>query len=332
MASITKRGDFWRAQVRVRGHESISRTFDKKADAEKWARHVENEMDRGIFYDRSEAERTTLLEALDRYEREIISKKQYPGQELQRVKHWRGQPLAKRFLTQLRGVDFATYRDARLAAGLSTGTVRHELQVISHLFETARKEWGLEGLMNPLKNIRKPSGSKERDRRLQPGEYEKIKAELAGCENPYALPAFELAIETSLRQGMLFELRWEWVDLGARVIRIPASYRQKANKGVPVAVPLSSRALDVLRAMPRALSGKILDCTADSVSTIWKRRMKILKIDGLRWHDLRHEAASRLFEKGLNPMQVASITGHKNLNMLRRYTHLAAEDLAVMLG
>lgn len=332
MASITKRGAYWRAQVRLKGNGSHSRTFDTKSEAEKWARSTESEMDRGLFYDRTEAEKTTLLEALDRYEKEVISRKQYPGQELQRVRHWRNQPLSQRFLGNLRGVDFAKYRDSRLTIGRATATVRQELQVISHLFETARKEWGMEGLLNPLKNIRKPSGSKERDRRLKPGEYEIIKASLASCENPYALPAFELAIETSLRQGMLFELRWEWVDLPARVIRIPISYRQKANKGVPVALPLSSHAIAVIRAMPRALSGKVLDCTADSVSTLWKRRMKNLKIENLRWHDLRHEAASRFFEKGLHPMQVASITGHKNLNMLRRYTHLKAEDLAVMLG
>lgn len=332
MASITKRGNYWRAQIRLKGNESHSRTFDTKAAAEKWARITEAEMDKGLFYDRTEAEKTTLLEALDRYESEVISRKQYPGQELQRVRHWRNQPLSLRFIATLRGVDFAKYRDARLATGRATATVRHELQVISHLFETARKEWGMEGLLNPLKNIRKPSGSKERDRRLQAGEYDTIRAALASSENPYVLPAFELAIETSLRQGMLFELRWDWVDLTARVIRIPVVYRQKANKGVPVALPLSSHAISVLRAMPRALSGKVLDCTANAVSTIWKRRMKDLKIENLRWHDLRHEAASRFFEKGLHPMQVASITGPKNLNMLRRYTHLKAEDLAVMLG
>ena len=332
MASISKRGNYWRAQCRLKGQSTHSRTFDTKAEAEKWARNTEAEMDRGVFYDRTEAEKTTLLEALNRYENEVVARKQYPGQELQRVKHWRGQPLAQRFLANLRGVDFAKYRDDRLAGGRASATVRHELQVISHLFETARKEWGMEGLQNPLKNIRKPSGSKERDRRLKPGEYETIKSSLLTCGNPYAMPAFELAIETALRQGMLFTLRWDWVDLAARVIRIPLNYRQMANKGVPVALPLSTNAIKVLRGMPRAISGKIFDCTAGSVSTIWKRRMKELKIVNLTWHDLRHEAASRLFEKGLHPMQVASITGHKNLNMLRRYTHLRAEDLAVLLG
>lgn len=332
MASISKRGNYWRAQVRLRGQQPISRSFDSKAEAEKWARHTESEMDRGMFFDRTEAEQTTLLEAFDRYESEVIAHKNYPGQELQRVRRWRMEPLSKRFLANLRGVDFAKYRDERLKMGKSASTVRQELQVVSHLFETARKEWGMEGLMNPLKNIRKPSGSNERDRRLMPGEFEMIKVSLEGCANPYALPAFELAIETSLRQGMLFELRWDWLDLPARAIRIPISYRLKANKGVPVAVPLSTHAMHILSGMPHAISGKILDCTADSVSTIWKRRMKELGIENLRWHDLRHEAASRMSEKGMHPLQIAACTGHRSLNMLRRYTHLKVEDLAVMLG
>ncbi len=177
MASITKRGPYWRAQVRLKGNGSHSRTFDTKSEAEKWARSTESEMDRGVFYDRTEAEKTTLLEALDRYEKEVISHKQYPEQELQRVRHWRSQPLSQRFLGSLRGVDFAKYRDSRLTLGRATATVRQELQVVSQLFETARKEWGMEGLLNPLKNIRKPSGSKERDRRLKQGEYEIVAAD-----------------------------------------------------------------------------------------------------------------------------------------------------------
>lgn len=75
---------------------------------------------------------------------------------------------------------------------------------MSHLYEIARKEWGMEGLMNPLKTIRKPSVSASRDRRLEPGEYEKIKDALVATVNRYAAPAFDLAIETSLRQGTLF--------------------------------------------------------------------------------------------------------------------------------
>ena len=65
---------------------------------------------------------------------------------------------------------------------------------------------------------------------------------------------------------------------------------------------------------------------------LWARACKRAGIEDLRFHDLRHEATSRIFEKGLNVMEVAAITGHKDLRMLQRYTHLRAEDLAVKLG
>lgn len=332
MATITKRGNFWRAQVRRKGHDSRAASFDTKFEAEAWGRSVENAMDKGVYIDNSEAQRTTLLEAIERYEKETIARKGYPEQELQRTKHWKTQPLAKRYLATLRGVDFAKYRDSRMDSGRAAATVRQELQVVSHLFETARKEWGMEGLLNPLKNIRKPSASNERDRRLEPGEFESISAELARRGNPYALPAFELAIETSLRQAMLFSLRWAWVDLDARKISIPISFRRKANKGVPAELPLSSRAVAILRAMPRAINGQVLDTTTNAVIMVWKKSLKELNITGLRWHDLRHEAVSRFFEKGLHPLQASAISGHRNFTTLRRYTHLKAEDLAVMLG
>ena len=332
MASFSKRGAYWRAQIRRNGQPPQNATFDTKAQAETWARDVETRMDRCEFYDMSEAQRTTLHEALDRYYREVSTQKKHPAQELQRIKRWQANPLAKRFLATLRGHDFAKFRDDRRAAGRAENTVRLELQLISHLFGIARKEWGMEGLQNPIANIRKPGSGTARNRRLLSGEYDRIHATLSESGNPYAAPAFVLAIETSLRKGMLFELRWDWIDMQQRIIEIPLVYRGVGNKGVPVEIPLSNRAMGVLRSMPRALSGKVLGCTKDAVTTIWKRRLADLGIKGLRWHDLRHEAVSCFFEKGLHPLQVSSISGHKSLSMLARYTHLKAVDLVAMLG
>lgn len=189
----------------------------------------------------------------------------------------------------------------------------------------------MNGLQNPLKNIRKPSGPKERDRRLKPGEYDKLAAELAASANIWARP-LDFAIETALRQGMLFVLRWEWVDFEACVIHIPQAYRGVGNKCVPPALPLSQRAVHILAELPVDTSGRIFPTTANAIRLIWTRVVKQLGIEGLRWDDLRHEAASRLFEKGLHPLEVASITGHKSLSMLRRYTHLQPSDLVKKLG
>lgn len=336
MASITKRGRYWRAQIIRKGYPAQYRTFDTEAEAAAWARQIENEMDRGVFTSRIEAERTTLSEALERYWHEVCVHKRHPDKERRRVDHWLKQPLAKYSLANLRGAEFARYRDDRRQQGRADNTIRIELAMISHLFEVARKEWGMESLQNPVKNIRMPAGSAERDRRLRPGEYELIKAELAKSSNPWVQHLFDFAIETSLRQGMLFKLRWSWVtidDVSCRgVIIVPAEFRSTGNKGVPGGIPLSSRAVKALQSLPRTGSDHIFDTTQNALVMVWKKALRRLNIHDLRWHDLRHEATSRLFEKGLHPIEVASITGHKSMVMLRRYTHLNPMELAKKLN
>ena len=99
------------------------------------------------------------------------------------------------------------------------------------------------------------------------------------------------------------------------------------------AVPLSKRAVKTIKSLPRRLDGELFpEAGASSVSHKFRALCDRAGIEGLRFHDLRHEATSRLFELGLNPMEVAAITGHKTLVMLKRYTHLRAEDLARKLG
>jgi len=341
MAYIKERGAYWRAEVRRKGYKPTYRTFDTQKQAQQWARRIESEMDSGLYIDRAEAERTTLREALERYNRDIVPTKRHPYQETCRINRWLQNDLCYRTLANLKGADFAVYREKRREAGRAENTIRLELQLISHLFEIARKEWGMENLANPLKNIRKPGGSRARNRRLETGEYDLILARLKTSENQYAACAFDLAIETSLRQGMLFKLRWEWVDLSARMIRFPPGSVEIANKGVPTVLPLSTHALKALHTIcqkddrgeiSQPSPGLVLATTANAVICIWKRALAKLQITDLRWHDLRHEAASRLFEKGLHPMEVASITGHKSMQMLKRYTHLKPESLLERLG
>ncbi len=357
MAYIQQRGNYWRVEIRRRGYKPTYRTFDTKQQAQQWARRIEAEIDVGTYVDRTEADRTTLRDALDRYAQEIVPTKRYPQQETTRIARWKQHELAYRTLSSLRGSDFAKYRDARRDAGRAENTIRLELQLVSHLFEVARKEWGLESLANPLNNIRKPSGSRARDRRLRLGEFEALHARLASSNNPWAAPAFELAIETSLRQGTLFRLRWEWVKLDTRMIEFPPESQGADNKGVPSRLPLSRRAVTVIRSLaalwqshklndpklsrfgpvnvnPNALTGQVFGTTSNAVLLVWKRivRHPSAEFGDLRWHDLRHEAASRLFEKGLHPMEVASITGHRSMQMLKRYTHLRPESLLEKLG
>jgi len=95
MACIEKRAKYWRVKVRRKGYPEQTRTFDTRAQAEIWARDVESEMDRGVFLDRSEAERNTLFDLIERYLVELTPQKRGAGPEAARLKAVQRRPLAK---------------------------------------------------------------------------------------------------------------------------------------------------------------------------------------------------------------------------------------------
>ena len=160
------------------------------------------------------------------------------------------------------------------------------------------------------------------------GEEARLLEACQQARNPWLLPIVQLALETAMRQGELIRLRWEHIDLNRRTAHLPDT-----KNGESRTVPLSTTAVRVLRALPRSLHGQVFPgVTTEAIKRAYIRAVRRAGIEDLRFHDLRHEATTRLFEKGLNIMEVASITGHKDLRMLRRYTHLKAEDLAIKLG
>lgn len=328
MAVIEKRGPYqWRVKIRKKGFPSQTKTFTDKKNAESWARKIESEMERGAFVCSREAENTTLIDALERYAREISVEKKGRAQELRRIAVWKSHPLAQRALASLRGSDFAKYRDERVVAGRASNTIRLELAILSHLFTVARKEWGMESLVNPVQLIRMPRPSVARSRRLGIGEAEQLQAAALESKSHEIGPLIEIALETAARRGEIAAMRWEHVDLKKRTWHIP-----ETKTGAPRTVPLSSKAVEILQRLPRRIDGSVWGMRDDSITQAFCRLCKQAGINGLRFHDLRHEATSRFFEKNLNPSQVRAITGHKTSAMLDRYTHLRAEDLVTMLG
>lgn len=342
MPTIRKRGDYqYQAIIRRRGFPEQSKTFTSRRDAEAWASRVESEMLRGVFVDRSEAERTTLGELMDRYVREVSPTKRGAlslANESCVVGIIKRDPIAVYKIAALSGKVLAEYRDRRLRR-VSGSTVNRELTIISHALNIARKEWGIE-CDNPVAHVRRPRENPARNRRLQPGERERLLAELKvgernadgtfgdGARNHWTRPLVEMALETAMRRGELLSLRWSDVDLQKRVARLHVT-----KNGEGRTVPLSSTAIAVLEALPRSIDGRVFPTTAEALKKGFTRACERAGIEGLRFHDLRHEATSLLFERGVfDMMEVATITGHKTLSMLRRYTHLRAEDLARKLG
>ena len=347
MATIQKRENesfiSYEVRVRKKGHPTQTKTFRNRQDAEKWARMIEAEMDRGVFVSRAEAENTTLAEALDRYLREVTPRKKGADREADRIKRWKARPIAKRMIAAVRGKDIADFRDAERKRGLAENSIRLEIALLSTLFETAKKEWGMESLSNPCRSIKLPTGANKRDRRLEGEEEKYLLAALHEGRNAYATPCVQFAMETAMRQSEILGLEWEKVDIKKKIAVL-----EDTKNGEQRIVPLSPKAIEVVQSLPRPIDGgKIFRITQDGLIRAFaracgrgrnlyeeeERDLPASFLENLRFHDLRHEATSRLFESGkFDMMEVASITGHKTLHMLKRYTHLRAEDLAKKWG
>lgn len=325
MAYYEKRGDAWRAQIRRKGYPTLSATFDTKAEAQRWSAEVEGDMSRARFVDVREAESTTLKEALTRYQNEVTVGKKGAKQETVRIEKWKNSAYATKSIAAIRSSDMAAYRDQELKAGKSTATVRLDLAVISHLYTVAAKDWGIEGLTNPCRAIRMPKGSKQRERRPTVDELKSI-YKIAGEMSSELAAIIELAVETAMRRSELVSLRKDQ-------IRGKVAYLEDTKNGERRSVPLSSRALALLESIPTPIDGgRLFKLKADSVSNYFPIVCEKAGIADLRLHDMRHEATSRLFERGFTLMEVASITGHKTLAILKRYTHLCPQNLADKLG
>ena len=327
MATLEKRSDYWRAKIRRKGYPIQTRSFDTKALAERWARDIENDMDKGIFVDRTESEKNTLRDVLARYHDEITPLKRGASAEAPRLRAMMLRPIAELKIAALSSAHIAKYRDGRLKV-VAGATVNKELNLIAHALETARREWGIHIPENPVRLVRRPQGAKPRDRRLVGDEAQRLLAACADARNQFLLSIVKLAIETAMRQGEIVSLDWKHVDLNK-----PSAYLPETKNGESRGVPLSTTAVATIRALPRSTRGKLFPgVTTEAVKRAFMRACGRAEIEDFHFHDLPHEATSRLFEKGLNPLEVASITGHKTLQMLKRYTHLRAEDLAKKLG
>lgn len=324
MAAIRRRGNRWQVQVRRQGFPTRTKSFETKQDAERWGRTIETAIDKGSYLDSTLAQKTTLEDALSQYESEVLpfkkSQRQVRGMIAQIS------PLLGPYsLTNLTPKVLASYRNERLQQ-VSPQTVKHELSLISRVLNHAIREWGIylpNG--NPIQYVSKPKLPSGRERRLKIGEEERLLKALRHSLLMGYLVVF--ALETAMRRGEIASMEWSQVELSSRLLRIP-----KTKTDTPRTIPLSTRAAATLNRLPKRLDGRVWGIQPDSISQAFDRACRRANLEDLRFHDLRHEATSRFFEMGLNVMEVATITGHKDLRMLRRYTHLSERNLLTKLG
>lgn len=326
MASIRKFRGKWQVQVRRKGFPSISRTFERKTDAQEWARQTERQADRrDLPTDTSILDRTSLADILSRYLEEITPQKRSGASEPHIITRLKTESIARQKLSELTPAHFKKLIQKRLK-DVKPSTIKRELAIVRHALNVAKDEWEYPLPSNPLSSVKMPEINDARDRRLHPGELETLEDASHVCRNPYAWPIIEFALETAMRRSEILRIQWTDIQWNSRTLFIPVT-----KNGSPRTIPLTKRAMEILKARLKRKGKGPFPITTDAFQMAWKRLIHRSKIKDLRFHDFRHEAISRFFEQGLSIPEVALISGHKDPRMLFRYTHLRAEDLVQKL-
>lgn len=333
MASIRRRGKGWQARVQRRGHREVLKTFSTRVDAEKWARAVERDLDMGVYRTHARPTSPTLKVLLLRYCAEVSPTKRGGVMEAIRLKAMAARPIGQVEVAALSPSVIAQYRDERLQS-VSGSTVNRDLDDLSAVLGHAHREWGMPGT-NEARKVRRPPKGAPRRRVLLEGEEERLMEALvaqgrsphgrlqAECRNPWVKPAVQLAILTAMRRGELLSLRWDNIDPGNRTATLPIT-----KNGDTRLVPLSRAAVAVLEGLPRCGNGRVFQLTSNALQKAFVRAVDRAGLSDLRFHDLRHTAATRMSRALPNVIELAAVTGHRDLRMLARYYHPSATDLA----
>ena len=320
MATIRKRRKKWQVIIRRKGCPHIVKTLSTYADANKFAQESEDKINKGLFQDLSEAQSTTLADALKRYRDEICPTRKWGHYESQRINKLMKNKICDYSLARITSNKIAKFRN-ELSLTMAPSTVNKYLTMISVIYNTAKSEWDI-NCINPVSKIKRMVEPEPKDERLLKEHETKIK-EYVSSSDVYWLKAITLvALESGMRLGELLKLQRKDVDL----IKCTATLRETKN-GSTRKIGLSPKAVAELRTLAPSIDGRFFPINHDQFKNVWRRMLSKLKIH-VRFHLLRHEWASRMFENGWDISAVATQGGWKDWKVLRRYTALTPEYLA----
>ncbi len=336
-----KRGASWQAKVRRSGQPMISKTFKLKKDAEDWATEVERDQRLGRFVSR-EAERRTLGDVIERYGREVLDAREGDSEDRRRQLAVWNERIGARPLHQVTRSLIADERRRLSRSGKAPATVNRYVAALSHALSTAANVWAWldENPVSRLKALPEPPG---RDRWLQDDERVRL---LAACkesreERLHALVS--VALCTGMRQGEILGLRWRDIDLHrglAGGLDHGLATIHKTKNGEVRSVPLVGPGLILLRERSRVrridsdyvFVGRRSNGVPCFPRDAWVGAVAAAGLEDLRFHDLRHSAASYLAMNGATLIEISAVLGHKTMQMVKRYTHLHQDHLASVLG
>jgi integrase len=308
--------------------KALSKSFHGLKDAKAWARHAEVQADRHeLPPDPKVLQEVPLGDLVRRYRDTVTPRKRGQSSETVVLNKFLRHPICQRKLSEPLVTHFAAYRDERLKE-VKPATLKRQLGLIHHMFEIARDEWSLPIRQNPVGKLKLKGTDKRRERRLRDGELDKLLQAAWRCRSPRIAWIIRLAVETGMRRSEILSIRSEHVDLKNRALLL-----RDTKNNEPRTIPLTRAALALLQPVIGEMDtdDRLFPMTPNAFRLAWERVKKRAGISDLRFHDLRHEAISRLFERGLTTPEVAMISGHRDMRMLFRYSHAMRERVLVRL-
>jgi integrase len=330
VASIRTRNGSYFVEIRKLGFRPIRRTFETKAAAKAFALQTEAAMDNGSWIDDQEQRTTFVGPLLEKYIEEIHPIKPFGKSKLATVK------LTARAFQQTKISDLTPALILSYARGrkVSPHTLTQEFSYFAQAIDTARTLWNAPLKDNPVRATMRVMtqlgmirGSRRRSRRLEPGELERL---VRHARHHWIHPMILIAVQSAMRQQEIQQLTWEDVDFKNNTILIRDRKHPTEKIGNDQVIPMfpGVRAVLLKEYEVSKRRGPIFDVQhAASVSDRFARLCKKAKVEDLRFHDLRHEAISRMFEKGMTIPEVAAVSGHKTWTQLKRYTQLRPEEI-----
>jgi integrase len=332
----------WRAQVRRKGVYA-SETFRRHKDAQEWALATERRIDLGEPANRSKLkDPTTFGDLIDLHVNDMKEVRRAPRRSKAFTLDALQTKLGKVKLRDLTRERLIQFGKDRAKEGAGPVTVSMDIGYIKLVVSHAAAVHGVGVQVEPidlariaLKRLGLVGKGRERDRRPTLDELQAL-ADYFVNNARQIIPLgriMRFAVATAMRQDEICRIRWEDIDTKARTVVVRDRKDPRDKNGNDQKVPLlDATGFDAWAILEeqKPFCGRsclVFPYNGRSVGTAFRRACKELRIKDLKFHDLRHEAASRLFEAGFTIEQAALVTGHKDWKTLKRYTNLRPEHL-----
>jgi integrase len=326
----------YRVRIRIKGHKPVSKNFKSLTHAKQWKRVTEGQIEKGLYVSYSKADRHTLTDAIERYEKEILPHKPKDFKNASRhLLRWKKE-LGHLKLSRLNQSAIAEVRDRMLTEMTtngklrSNGTVNRYLASLSPVFSIAVREWQWMS-ENPCLKVKKLRESRGRLRYLSREELARLLKACKESENPHLHLIFLIALTTGARKSEILGLTGQHIDLENRLL-----YLADTKNGDNRSVPMSDQIFEILKEHPIQKDLLLFPSKDPTVPlcirSAWLVAVQKAELIDFRFHDVRHTTASYLTMSGISTREVAEMLGHKSLQTTARYSHLANEHKRTLVN